>query len=181
MLGDLLREDYVTSLADDGAGHLLIGHRQQGLEIVNLRDWKRIFPGPKDKTPTDYVMALLPQPGGTALIGGYGGGLLQTPLPAAAVKAPPAPTASLASSEIASPLPVFPLPAKPPTLAELNAMLRVVSAVAPDPDELKPKVVALDDDWVTEGDWLGRYGRYWACLNAICSPNDYEWGRVGKE
>jgi ABC-type uncharacterized transport system permease subunit len=24
-------------------------------------------------------------------------------------------------------------------------------------------VVALPDDWRTQGDWLGRYGRYWAC------------------
>ncbi len=47
VVGDLLREDYVTSLAEDSAGHLLIGHRQQGLEIVNVPDWKRVFPGPK--------------------------------------------------------------------------------------------------------------------------------------
>ena len=45
--GVLLREDYVTCLAEDSAGHLLIGHRQQGLEIVNVPDWKRVFPGPK--------------------------------------------------------------------------------------------------------------------------------------
>ena len=34
----------------------------------------------------------------------------------------------------------------------------------------------LDDDWLTKGDCLGRYGRYWGCWCAICSPEDYLWG-----
>ena len=164
--GRLLLEDWVTSLADDGAGHLLIGHRQQGLEVVNLLDGKRLFPGPKDSQPTDYVMALLPQPDGTALIGGYGGGLLQRSLPDAVAKpalasqTTPTPQTASTNQEPSAP----PTAAKPPTLAELKALLRVVSAVPPDKAELQPKAIALDDDWVTEGDWLGRYGRYWACL-----------------
>ena len=99
-------------------------------------------------------------------MGLYGGGLL-TP--------DTYPDAPAVASSPAS-VPPLPVPAKPPTLAELNAMLRAVSAVAPDKAELSPKVVALDDDWITEGDWLGRYGRYWACLNAICSPQNYVWG-----
>jgi hypothetical protein len=41
-------------------------------------------------------------------------------------------------------------------------------------------VIALPDDWRTEGDWLGRYGRHWACCCAICSPDDYTWG-AGQE
>jgi hypothetical protein len=41
-------------------------------------------------------------------------------------------------------------------------------------------VIALADDWRTQGDWLGRYGRYWACCCAICSPLDYLWG-AGQE
>ena len=63
-----------------------------------------------------------------------------------------------------------------PTLAQLNALLKETLAVAPDPLELTPHVAALADDWRTEGDWLGRYGRYWACLCACCSPYDYLWG-----
>ena len=57
-------------------------------------------------------------------------------------------------------------------------MLKIVSAVPPDPREMQPKVVALDDDWRTEGDWLGRCGRYWACLCALFDPipQDYLWG-----
>jgi hypothetical protein len=39
-------------------------------------------------------------------------------------------------------------------------------------------VTALADDWLTGGDWLGRYGRYWACLAATFHPipEDYVWG-----
>ena len=168
-----LLEDWVTCLADDGAGHLLVGHRQQGLEVVSLKDGSRLFPGPKDSQPTDFVNALLPLSDGSALIGGCGGGLLQMPLPGAVVKPAPAPQAASAQTAF----PALPSSAKPPTLAELNAMLRVVSAVAPDKAELQPKAVALDDDWTTKGDWQGRYGRYWACLCAMSyAPFNYIWG-----
>jgi len=44
------------------------------------------------------------------------------------------------------------------------------------PPEKQPAVVRLDDDWLTKGDCLGRYGRYWGCWCAICSPQNYEWG-----
>ncbi len=129
------------------------------------------FPAPKDKTLTDYVMALLSQPDGTTLIGGYGGGLLQTPLPAVAVKATSLPIAPVASPETASPLPVFPLPAKPPTVAELRRMLAQM-------ETLKEKIpiggaAYLGEDWQTQGDWVGRYGRQYAVLCATASPRNY--------
>jgi len=162
--GDLLSEDYVTALAEGADGRIFVGHRQTGLEAFDAKTGQRVQSGLNgSKTDSDISGLLLS--GGTAWVGLYGGGALPP-------DAAPAET-SLASSLPAAPLPT---PAKPPTLAQLNAMLRVVSAVAPDNSELQPKAVALDDDWVTEGDWLGRYGRYWVCLNAICSPTNYEWG-----
>ena len=85
-----LLEDYVTCLAGDGQGHLLVGHRQRGMEMFSLATKQRVFPGPKDKQPTDYVTSLLPRPDGTLLIGGYHGGLTQTPLPG--VPPPPFPS-----------------------------------------------------------------------------------------
>jgi len=175
-----LLEDYVTCLADDGAGHLLVGHRQQGMESVSLKGDTRLFPSSKDSQPTDYVTALLPLPDGTALLGSYGGGLLQRPLPGVAPQ--PAPPVSAAAVPAPAAVPALPSPAKPPTLAELKAMLRVVSAISPDKAELQPRAVTLDDDWVTEGDWLGRYGRYWACLCAMSyAPLNYIWGAGGQK
>ena len=34
----------------------------------------------------------------------------------------------------------------------------------------------LADDWRTQGDWRGRYGRYYARLHAMNSPHDLVWG-----
>ncbi len=69
----------------------------------------------------------------------------------------------------------FPSAAKAPTLAELNAMIALLDKVEP-LDPKTPVMVALSDDWRTQGDWLGRYGRYYARLHAIISPSDYVWG-----
>jgi hypothetical protein len=45
----------------------------------------------------------------------------------------------------------------------------------------QPTVIRLDDDWLTKGEWLGRHGRYWACLCAASAsyggcPINYIWG-----
>ena len=166
---NFLLEDYVTCLAEDASGRLWIGHRQQGVEVFDPKMLRWVQSGANGIKADDDVGCLLTT-GTNAWVGLYGGGLH----PPDVSPAEPA----VASSASVSPLPV---PAKPPTLAELNAMLRVVSAVAPDKDELAPKVVALDDDWVTEGDWLGRYGRYWACLCAMSNgPFNYIWGAGGQ-
>ena len=39
-----------------------------------------------------------------------------------------------------------------------------------------PIIVPLDTDWRTEGNWLGRYGTYFADLGAMRSPKDIDWG-----
>ena len=73
----------------------------------------------------------------------------------------------------------FPAPAKPATEAQIKEMLdRIEAAGAKESANPKsePLVVALPDDWRTQGDWLGRYGRYWACLAAMNGPQDYLWG-----
>jgi len=160
-----LGEDYVTCLADDSTGHLLIGHRQQAPEFLDLKSGVSQALG-----PNAYVNALLPLSPGNALAGTYADGL--SPLP---VKSLHAPTKFPPASKIAAALP---LPPAPPDLARLNTMLAEVSRVAPDPQELRPHVAALADDWQTQGDWLGRYGRYWATLAAFFHPipADYLWG-----
>ena len=161
-----LLEDYVTCLAGDGRGHLLVGHRQRG------------HGGVQPERPA----ARVPRPEGQAADG-------LCDLPAAPPRRDsadrrlrrrpdadglcPAFPRRRSHRRCLRPrsLPPLPAPAPPPTLAQLNAMLKIVSAVPPDPHEMQPKVVALDDDWLTEGDWLGRYGRYWACLCALSAPS----------
>lgn len=72
----------------------------------------------------------------------------------------------------------FPAPRAVPTLEELNSLLRQLRDVAW-PKAGEPVVAALPGDWRTQGDWLGRRGRFWACLCAMVSPGDYQWGAGG--
>jgi hypothetical protein len=86
--------------------------------------------------------------------------------------------------------PPLPLPAfsPPPSRAEMNGLLAALRAhaaalehstrsmAAKTPGPTAPLVVALNDDWTTRGDWLGRYGTYWASLCGALSPYDYLWG-----
>jgi len=75
-----LAEDYITALAEDGAGHLLVGHRQKGLEMLDTQTGKHVAPIAGGSLSTGFVTALLPRPNGTLLIGGYGIGLSQMPI-----------------------------------------------------------------------------------------------------
>ncbi len=175
-----LTEDYVSALAEDGAGNLLVGHRQSGLEVIDPADGRRLFPKAQDRELTDFVTALLPQEDGSTLVSCYGDGLLTKSASGGPFRGLKAVSATRDASHYVnlSPdaVPSLPSSAKPPSLKELNDLLSVATSIGPDPRELEPNVIALNDDWLTEGDWLGRYGRYWASLPAFCSPYDYFWG-----
>ena len=156
--GTLLREDYVTCLAEDGDRSLWVGYRQRGVDLY-YRDPKHpLIPDTTDTTKDNFITALLPD-GAALWVGRYGGGLtLNYGEPAAS---------SLAGQAAAVPFPVlpFPVPAPPPTLAALNRMLaRVKSLHAALP---AGRAVYLGEDWQTQGDWVGRYGRQYAVLCAM--------------
>jgi streptogramin lyase len=195
-------ENYARGIAFDPAGGLWIATRHKGLARLDLKtkDFRTFTAAPKPpKTekgkpasapptpslPDNYVFSVAVTSGGDVWAGTYGGGLarLKTPL-AAAPKSPGAasPIASGASSfnpQSAIRNPQFsplPSPLGPPTLSELNSMLAALAKVPFVPPEKQPVVVRLDDDWLTKGDCLGRYGRYWGCWCAICAPQNYIWG-----
>jgi hypothetical protein len=197
----LLSEDFVTCLTEHESGNLWIGHREKYCEAFDPhKGILRAPPGslsvdqpaaPKKAdgkakvAPLDYVTRILAYRGGY-LAATYGRGLVRLTAPAAAAPTPPA--AAAARNRPAA----FPSPAAPPGLGELNALLAASMKISPassgsktaqpspgvgsSPSKNTPLVVALPDDWRTEGDWLGRYGRHWACCCAICSPSDYLWG-----
>lgn len=175
---NLLTEDYVTCVSEDSAGRLWVGHRQKSVEVRDERTGRRLPTKTIAKTIGGaFVTALLPTPDGTMLVGGYGSGLTQAGLAAQGGNLLTAKREAVAPS---SSLPTY---AKPPTLSELNDLLAQVAQVKPETAGDKPLVVALHDDWQTEGNWLGRYGRYWANLCAMASlgdsegtATDYLWG-----
>ena len=153
-MGDLLSEDYVTSLAEGADGRLFVGHRQTGVEAFDPKTGKRMQSGANGIKTDDYVNCLLTT-GTNAWVGLYEGGL-HPPIDAA--------PAEPARASSASPAP-FPIPAKPPTLAELNVLLAKVKSLK---GELPVGGAAyLGEDWQTEGDAIGRYGRQYAVLCAM--------------
>ena len=153
-------EDWVTALAEDGAGHLYVGHRRRGLEVLDPDTGARV-----DDAKSAYggfVDVLLPTASGRVFIGTYGDGLTQT--------AWPAPDMTVTASKPPAALPPLPLVSKPPTSASLASLLRQVQAQQ---GTLPVGGAAyLGEDWATQGDWVGRYGRQYARLCAMQAP----WG-----
>lgn len=167
-----LAEDWITALGEDAAGHLWIGHRSRGIEVFDPAA-ARSLPLPASPQPyVNDVSCLLADAGPSVLIGGYGSGL--------SFAAPPNPAILAWPAHEGISLPPFPSPAAPPTVAELKALAAAFPATGPG---LKPGEGAfLGDDWQTQGDWVGRYGRQYASLCGINSPSeDEESGETGYE
>ncbi len=63
--------------------------------------------------------------------------------------------------------PHFPKPAAPPTVSQLTALLPTLATASKFAHARHfPYAAFLRDDWATEGDWTGRYGREYAVLCA---------------
>jgi hypothetical protein len=177
---ELLREDYVSCLAEDGAGRLLIGHWRAG--------WEMRAPSGREivaycEAP-DYVRDFLPAPDGL-LIASYGSGIVRAVLPPALAAPVRASTSTIIlgavdaagkplkylPSGILFDLPKFPAPARPPGVRALGNLSRQVNAFQ---DAATAGYAAyLGEDWETRGDWMGRYGRQHAILCAAQSPTDH--------
>ncbi|HUZ06478.1 MAG TPA: hypothetical protein VMV89_03225, partial [Candidatus Paceibacterota bacterium] len=158
----LLPEDYITCLAEDDVGVVWADFREHGLLAVCGYSYQVLDTQSAQETGgADYGRAILPMPDFRPWLASYGMGLLRTTEarrllhiaiykgdgPAAATDAP------------------FPSPARAPDLAELNSLLKQVEAV-PVSRLTNGAVVPLEDDWRTEGQWQGRYGRFWIVLCA---------------
>ncbi len=188
----LLAEDYVTRLAEDDKGLLWIGYRLKGYEARDAKRDRTLLrttsPAKADAGSNSrseqlpYVSAILTRRGAMPLIGSYGDGLLAAESAQASPPGTPADNTSPTEQAAAPQLPLraapFPRSLQAPTLPQLNAMLGELGKVPSfqDEDTQLPNVIALDEDWRTQGDWRGRYGRYWMDLMALCSPENYEWG-----
>jgi sugar lactone lactonase YvrE len=157
----LLSEDYCTCLSEAADGQIYVGHRQTGVDLVDLTQSKVT-----SAINSIYAKALVKS--GVTFVGSYPGGVLQlTALPNSSTT--PAPQSAVTT------MPPLPLDAKAPSLDELNRILDAMAGVRPLADADQPHVFAMNDDWRTQGDWLGRYGRYWADLLGM-DGSDYVWG-----
>ena len=184
--GHSLLEDHVTCLAEEmpaggASAHLWIGYWRQGYEVVDEVAGARLFSSAQRPGAPGFLRAILPLSDGSVLLGYYGGGAVRVKL-SSPMLALPASSGQAAGPRTDTPAPAaqrqtpspIPPPAPPPGFSELDGLLRDLESLPkPGPGAT---VLALDDDWRSRGSWLGRYGRYWACLCAYCSPQDYLWG-----
>lgn len=159
-LEKLLPADYVTALAETGDGKVWVGSRDRGAALFDLAQEsvvQRWQPLTGKATNDLYVSTLLALPDGRVLAGTLGHGLWlvegapakSSPAPVVAAQPPPWPRDALAPGPAT-------LGAMEQQLKNLNEPLAAGSAVY------------LGEDWMTQGDWCGRYGSGAAFL---CGPN----------
>lgn len=178
----LLREDYVTNLAEDARGLLWIGYRRQGYEARRPLVDRATFLSPAQNDGNfPYVSAMLPVGEDAVALGYYNAGISMSErvprfVPTQAEQAAFAARRGWKDNfDPATPVAPFPSAATEPDAAELQRLLALVQNHPKTPDAA-PKIALMPDDWTTQGDWLGRYGRHWADLCAMISPQDLIWG-----
>lgn len=165
--GATLSEDYITCLAEDDGGNLWVGHRRTGYEVFNPETDERLYGGEKDAPQTngDYVTGFSVSASHRVLVTFYGGGAktsdFNTPIQPSST---PQEVASATTPHFPSASPVL-------SLAEIETQLGYVRRLK------KPLSVGAaiyeGEDWRTQGDWLGRYGREYAVLCAARAPLDH--------
>ena len=194
-LSKLLPGDHITCLAQDSKGRIWLGTWRNGYAIYEPGKgivYHNTLPKGAWRHGGDYVNAILPVhldeqdsegiggPARVVLVGRYG------PVYNAAGKAVGGPSSASFAWEGGNnpartvnerqPNTRFPAAAMPPTRDQLADMADQLAQAIETAPKKSPRIVPITDDWRTEGSWLGRYGRYWACLFAAIYPMmDYIW------
>jgi len=207
VLNTLPMEDYTTALAItenrlQGKTNLWLGHRRRGVDVWQYNTAGKIIKRWQIHEPQigNYVSSLLPLPGGAMAVGTYGKGASIIMLPGAsdAWKSPDqtatqthaapgfagasAPTTGGQAAPDGTRAIHEPKPAAAPNVRQLASLYQSLLKNPVSQEPAGPQVVPIADDWRTEGSWLGRYGRYWACLFAcIYPPMDYVWDPRGTQ
>jgi hypothetical protein len=155
--GLLLPDNYITALAEDDYGFLYIGSRKTGISVYAEQTARFVTP-PNEYD--GYVQSLLLTNHGHLLIGSYGDGLQ-----IADWIVPPAHVVATLPPKLKYvPLPT---PAKAPTALQLASMLHRVQSLTL-PKSTGTGCEFLGEDWQTQGDAIGRYGRQYA---VYCGSN----------
>jgi hypothetical protein len=206
VLETLPTEDHTTAVAWEPdkaaggkAGYLWLGHWRTGLDVWQydaegkvIERWHIHRPShhnyieylldpwfvarsmrSREAQVGNYIECLQPLRGGAMAVGCYGKGVEIITLPGQSKDAWRSVTKGTAQFAAVP----EPQGARPPSERELDAMAAAIrKELLESKGRKQPRIVPLPDDWRTEGNWLGRYGRYWSCLFACCkAPPDYVW------
>jgi RNA polymerase sigma factor (sigma-70 family) len=157
--GATVGEDFVQSLAEDEDGRLWVGYRMMGYQCLDEKTLAVIYQGPRKQT--DDCSVILPRPGQTPLLGCRGFGIREAYGPASSPVSAPA--------KITTP-PPMPEAAPTPSAEELAQLAAGIRSL---PSNDAPVATFVSQDWDTQGDWVGRYGRqaaYWPEFERLPRP-----------
>jgi hypothetical protein len=160
-----LADDVVTSLAFDKNGHLYVGHRQRGIEVYNDATGEQLYHTPFDAYGV-FVKAIAPSPKRGVLTAEYGSGVTLSTWPdietvphSTAVTPVPAPVVATSKAKKPSKAPAPIYPDHPtPALAVISPQIRAVAVPKSPNGPVSAPGYFLGEDWMTQGNWIGRYG-----------------------
>ncbi|MDR1485472.1 MAG: hypothetical protein LBT09_11695 [Planctomycetaceae bacterium] len=167
IMDQLLPEDYLTCLAEDEQGVIWIGTRQNGFMLADSKTGLKSWGTQKgDWLYDNFVTKILIHGGGYYLTGSYGGGIAKPIKPYKLVDRKPKYQRDKPKifSVAQNNFPNLPSKIKPPTAEELRTIYYKLQKTPR--FSTPPKILALNDDWRTQGDWIDRYGRHSAVLCA---------------
>ena len=187
----LLPEDYITAMAEDAAGRIWVATRGKGIFLLDAARMEALH----YVRNVDYPYCFMTRDDGNLYVGSYGGGLSVLPVapraladadgvtakrkPGGAVLVSPARAATVSAVRTSIPgvamgavkLP-SPVPRPPPAaVEELRSRL----------DGIRPapfSAAYLEDDWRTQGDWVGRRGCNYCVLCAYDAPWENQYFRL---
>ncbi len=143
-----------TCISEGSDGNLFVGHSAMPAGVISFTTPLSVHP-----EVIRYATCAI----STNFVGTYGDGVC--------VNTRPSSQESLVAED-SRPQPV-PLPSGSVLTVSLEQSLNVIAAKA----SHEPDAVFLGDDWATQGNWVGRYGRQVAVLCAMGAPRDHIFTR----
>ncbi len=175
VLNTLPMEDYTTAIAVDEqrpmTTDLWLGHRRRGIDVWEYNTAGTIIKRWQIHEPQigNYVTSLLPLPGGGMVVGTYGKGVSIVNLHGTSDTWKPINRIRKNASSVSEPR-----GAVPPTRQELAALYHNLLENKIPREYASPRVIPITDDWRTEGNWEGNYGKYCMWLFSYI-PTSFTW------
>ena len=164
--GISLLEDHVTCLSEDPKGNIWIGYRTEGYEIYNPPE-DRILCSKSDKKHIfDIVASGVNKP----VFGCFGEGLQEVEWPDETYSLELLTEKNTQEEFISLFHMELPSVAALPSAESLKKITEKIESL---PELEGQQAVYLGEDWTTQGDWVGRYGREYTVLCAADSPRNH--------
>ncbi|MDR1479776.1 MAG: hypothetical protein LBJ00_12655 [Planctomycetaceae bacterium] len=172
ILNQLMPNDRLTTVVEDLVGQIWVGNWQSGIWVLDAITAKHTLTQKGSGLPDNFVTKILPLKDSHFLVGTYGGGIAKSTQPFNMPGRKPANyiTPTKENSVLKKDFLNLPNPAQPPTIDELKSShAKLNNFKTPLP---KIYVANYGEDWKTQGNWVGNYGRQYAIMCGASSPFD---------